>query len=85
MEKENQRTRNYKIKKIGNLSKAKMRELIVTFREDLIVVDPHVAISGQNIDMRFRFPVGVSLAAVRVAEGDVHARKFLVLQKNADH
>ena len=31
------------------------------------------------------FPVRMGLAAVGVTEGDVHAGKFFVLEKDADH
>ena len=51
----------------------------------LIVVDPHVAVAGEHVHVRFGFPVGVCLAAVGIAESDVHAGKFFVLQQHADH
>src|ERR1700757_3935975 len=60
-------------------------ELVVALGDDLVGVDPDVAIAGEDVDVGFGFPVGVSLTAVWVAEGDVHAGEFFVLQKNADH
>ena len=35
--------------------------------------------------MRARRPVGARLAAVRIAERDMHARDLFVLQQDADH
>ena len=57
-----------------------MIELVVAFGYDLVVVDPDVAVAGEDVDVRFGFPVGVSLAAVGVAKGDMDAGKFFVLQ-----
>ena len=56
-----------------------MVELVFAFGDDLIGVDPDVAVAGEDIDVGFGFPVGVSLAAVGVAEGDVDAGEFFVL------
>ena len=45
----------------------------------------HVAVAREDVDVRRRFPVGARLAAARVAEGEVDAGNFLVLQQVADH
>ena len=55
-------------------------QLVVAFGDDLIIVDPDVAVAREDVDMCFGFPVGVGLAAVRVAESDVDAREFFVLK-----
>ena len=39
----------------------------------------------EHVDVRARLPVGVRLAAVGIAEREVHARHLLVLQQDADH
>ena len=57
----------------------------MAFGDDLVVVDPDVAVAGEDVDVRFGFPVGVGLAAVGIAESDVDAGKFFVLKKDADH
>ena len=62
-----------------------MVELVFAFGDDLVGVDPDVALAGQDIDVGFRFPVGVGLAAVGIAEGNMHAGKFFVLEQDADH
>ena len=62
-----------------------MVQLVVAFGDDLILVDPDIAIAGKDIHVRFGFPVGMSLAAIGIAEGDVYAGKFFILKKNADH
>jgi hypothetical protein len=58
---------------------AQVIELVVAFFDDLVVVDPNIAISRKNVDVGAGFPVRVRLTAVRVAKRDVHARKFLIL------
>lgn len=62
-----------------------MVELVVAFGDDLVVVDPDVTFAGENIDVRSGFPVGVSLRTVGVAEGEVNAGEFFVLEQNANH
>src|SRR5947209_2104066 len=51
----------------------------------LLVVDPHVARTREDVDMRARFPRRAGLAAVRIAECEVDAGNFFVLQQHADH
>ena len=62
-----------------------MVHLVMAFGNNLIAVDPYIAIARQNVDVSFRFPIGVSLASVRIAKGDVHSGEFLILQQNSDH
>jgi len=62
-----------------------MVQLVVTFFDNLIAVDPHIAIPGQHVHMCLRFPVCVRLASVWIAERDVYAGEFFVLQKNSNH
>src|SRR6266436_8512495 len=62
-----------------------MVKLVLAFFDDLIVVDPDVALSGKHVNVRLGFPVGMGLASVGVSKRDVHAGKFFILQKNADH
>src|ERR1700745_923865 len=62
-----------------------MVHLVMTLGYNLILVNPYVAITGQNVDVRFRFPVGMGLASVRIAKGDVYSGKFFILQQNSDH
>jgi hypothetical protein len=73
------------VQEIASLGQAEVGELIVAFGDYLIVVDPDVAVTSEDVYVRFRFPVGVGLAAVGVAKGDVDAGKFFVLQKDANH
>lgn len=62
-----------------------MVHLVMTLGYYLIAVDPYIAIARQNVDVRFRFPIGVGLASVRIAKRDVHSGKFFILQQNSDH
>jgi len=39
-------------------------ELVLTFFDDLVVVDPDVALAGKHVDVRLGFPLRVSLAAI---------------------
>ena len=59
--------------------------MVFAFGDDLVGVDPDVAVAGEDVDVGLGFPVGVGLAAVGIAEGDVNAGKFFVLEKDADH
>ena len=59
--------------------------MVAALGNNPIIVDPHVAVASEHIDVRARLPVGVGLAAVRIAKGQVHAGEFLVLKQNADH
>src|SRR6266851_5745995 len=43
-----------------------------------------VGVGSQHIDVRRAVPVGTGFVAGWVPKGDVHARKFLVLEKVAD-
>src|SRR3984957_10444395 len=67
------------------LREAEVVQLIFAFGDDLVGVDPDIAVAGEDVDVSFGFPVGMGLAAVGVAEGDVDAGEFFVLEKNADH
>ena len=62
-----------------------MVHLVVALGDNPIAVNPHVAITRENVHVRFRFPVGVGLAAIGIAERDVHSREFFILQQNPDH
>ena len=62
-----------------------MIELVVAFFDDLVVVDPNVALAGEDVNVRFGSPIGVGLAAVGISECEVHAGKFIILEQNADH
>ncbi len=62
-----------------------MVHLVVTFGNNLIAVNPYVAIACQHVHVRFRFPVGVGLASVGIAKCDVYSREFFILQQNPDH
>src|SRR6266699_671346 len=64
---------------------AEVFELVVTFFDDLVSVNPDVALAGEHVDVGFRFPVGVSLAAVGIAESDVDTGEFFILKQNTDH
>src|ERR1700736_4911199 len=64
---------------------AEVVELVAAFGDDLVLVDPDVAVAGEDVDVGARFPVGMGLVAVGIAEGDVDAREFFVLQQDADH
>src|SRR5437899_2979056 len=66
-------------------SQAEVSKLVAAFFDDLVVVDPHVALAGEYVDVRLRFPVGVGLTAVGISERYMHARKFFILKQNADH
>jgi hypothetical protein len=55
-------------------------ELVVALFDDLVFIDPDVAIARQHIHVRLGFPVRVGLAAVGIPESDMHARKFFVLK-----
>jgi len=57
-------------------SQAEVSELVVALFDDLVVVDPHVALAGEHVDVRLRFPVGVGLAAVRISERNMNAGNF---------
>src|SRR5258708_29693977 len=69
----------------GRWVEAEVVELVAAFGDDLVGVDPDVAVAGEDVDVGAGFPVGVGLAAVGVAEGDVHAGEFFVLKEDADH
>ena len=69
----------------ARLREAEVVQLVVAFGDDLIVVDPDVAVAGEDIDVGSGFPVGVGLAAVGIAEGNVDAGEFFVLQQNSNH
>src|SRR5882724_7370444 len=62
-----------------------MFELVLAFFNDLVIIDPDVALARQHVNVRFGFPVGMGLGSVGVSKRDVHAGKFFILQKNADH
>src|ERR1700737_1156322 len=64
---------------------AQMPELITAFADDLVVFVPRLARAGQHIDVGLRLPVRVRLAAVRIAERQMPAREFFVLQQPSNH
>src|SRR5438093_3106149 len=57
---------------------------VAALSDHLILINPHVAFPREDIHVRPRLPVGMSLIPVRIAEGDMYAREFFVLQQNAD-
>jgi len=61
-----------------------MLHLVVALGNNLVVVDPHVTIPRQHIHVSLRLPVCVGLAAVGIAEGEVHPGKLFILQDVAD-
>src|ERR1700686_4991025 len=71
--------------KSGMSEKSEMVELVTAAIDHLVFVNPNIALSSEHIDVRLGGPVGVGLAAIRIAEGQMHAGKFFVLQKHADH
>src|ERR1700730_10841264 len=52
---------------------------------DLRLVYPDVEISTHHIDMRGRVPLRSGVRAIGIAEGDMYAGIFLILQDLADH
>src|SRR5271154_3988151 len=64
---------------------AEVVELVAAFFDDLVVVDPDVALAGEDIDVGSGFPVGVGLAAVGIAEGEGHAGEFFVFLEKKNH
>src|SRR5437879_1694944 len=62
-----------------------MLELVAAFFDDLVVVDPDVALAGEHVDMSLGFPVSVSLAAIGIPESEVHSGEFFILKQNPDH
>src|ERR1700730_12269082 len=65
--------------------KPQMVELIAAAINHLVLINPNIALASQHIDVLLGGPVRVGLAAIRIAEGEMHAGKFFVLQKDADH
>src|ERR1035441_1843357 len=51
---------------------------------DLPAVDPDVELAPHDVDMGGRVPIGAGVGAVGIAEGDVDAGDFFVLQDVAD-
>src|ERR1039457_3934831 len=51
---------------------------------DLAAVDPDVEIAAHDVDVGRRVPVRAGVRAVRIAERDVNAGDFLVLENVAD-
>src|SRR5690242_2281071 len=66
-------------------SEPEMFEAVAALLDDLVVVDPDVAIAGEYVDVRARLPIGVCLAAVRIAKSEMYAGEFLILEQDADH
>lgn len=56
-----------------------MIQLVTAFGDYLVLIDPDVAVARQHVDMSLGFPIRMGLAAVWIAERDVHAREFLIL------
>ena len=69
----------------GSASEIERRQLIAASGDDLHIVDPHIAVAREHVDMGLRFPVGTGLAAVGIAEGQMNTGNFFVLQQDADH
>src|SRR6266567_1064587 len=67
------------------LMQAQMLELVAALFDDLVVINPDVAVAGEHVDVGPGFPVGVSLTAIRITEGEMHSRKFFILKQNPDH
>ena len=51
---------------------------------DLLVVEPDVEVAADAVDVRGALPGLAGVLAIRMAEGDVDAGEFLVLQNVAD-
>jgi hypothetical protein len=77
--KPDQRQRNIYEEKSRTSGKSEVIELVPAAINDLVFIDPNIALASQHIDMRFGGPVGVGLAAVRIAEGQMDAGEFFVL------
>lgn len=58
---------------------AEVFKLVTALFDDLVVIDPHVALAGEHIHVRSRLPIRVCLAAVGISERQVHAGKLFVL------
>src|SRR5271170_7750399 len=56
-----------------------------TLLHDLPLVDPDIEVAANHVDVRAGVPPGSSVFPIRIAEGDVNAGKFLVLQDLADN
>jgi hypothetical protein len=52
---------------------------------DLLAIHMNVEAKPDDVDVCGRIPVCARVRAVRIAERDVHAREFFVLQDVSDH
>src|SRR4029078_4605104 len=52
---------------------------------DLLAVNPDVELCADYVDVRGGVPVRAGVDAIRIAEGNVDAREFLVLKDVTDH
>ena len=77
--KPDQRQRNIYEEKSRTSGKSEVIELVAAAINDLVLIDPNIALASQHIDMRFGGPVRVGLAAIRITEGQMDAGKFFVL------
>ena len=59
---------------------AQVVELIATLIDHLVLIDPNIAFASEHIDVGLGGPVRVGLTAVRIAEGQMHAGEFFVLE-----
>jgi len=58
-----------------------MVHLVVAFGNNLIAVNPYIAIARQHVDVRLRFPVGVGLAAIGIARTRCALPEIFILQQ----
>src|SRR5439155_13582208 len=66
-------------------SQSKRTEQILPSFDDRRVVDPDVTFTREHVDVRARAPRRARLVPVGIAERQVYARHFFILQQNADH
>jgi len=52
---------------------------------NLFVIHPNIELPPHHVDMSRRIPLGPSMRAVRIAEGNVYPGIFLVLQNLPNH
>src|SRR4030088_1455468 len=69
----------------GMSGNSEVVESIATLIDHLVFINPNIALASQDIDMRLGHPVRVRLTAIGIAEGQMYAGKFFVLQQHANH
>src|SRR5438270_4673042 len=77
-------TMNPKPSAMSPVRESKPAHEITAARNDLLVVDPHVAAAREDVDVGARFPGRAGLAAEGSAKGEMDAGDLLVLQQHAD-